>query len=441
MLEPPPRLILTLGLLSLAAGACNRADECEAIGSAGACMSLFWSVSVGGPSSQWPSAIATDEQRNIVTAGLFDGSIAPDGTHAVDSVSGADIYLMKHDPLGELVWSRTIPLTTPVPRVYLAADASGRIVIAGNFDHYIAFDGQHKLSSSDARDVFVAAYDADGRVEWARAFGGPGSQSLGGVALNALGELVIAGVFEQSIELNKVLETEATPQNFVAKLRVSDGRVLWSRTLGDAEEGYAPRPAIDIAGDVAVLGGSRAEWFVRKMNVAGDLLWSGTPGNDTSAGAATCSGVLLDYSGAPVSFIQSEDLLTITRRDARDGAVVWENGFNGGDMGWSSLALGEDGQLILGGAFWDTLRLDVGGSAVEFRSTGNQDILLATLDLATGQIESAAHYGGPGEQRITAITSDVTGSAIATGDFRLTLDFGDGPLTSRAVEDVFIAKF
>lgn len=439
LLQNPARLAVSLAA-ALIAG-CNGSEDCDALASAGACSPLFWSISFGGPSWQSPQSIATDDQRNIINVGLFDGTIAPDGLHETASVSGADIFLTKHNPLGELLWFKTIPLSTPVPRVYLSADATGRMAITGSFDHNINFGDGQALKGREARDIFLALLDPDGSVLWAKAFGGPGSQFATGVALNEIGEIALVGTFEQTITLNKDMEAGTFPQNFVAKLRASDGRVLWSRTLDDAVEGHPPRVAIDIAGDVAVLAGHKSIWEVLKLNVAGDHMWTGDPGYDITADATECAGVILDYSGSVVSFTEAGGLLSITRRNGRYGSVEWDQGFTGGDMDWAALALGENDTLVLGGAFWGSLLLNVNGSDVEFLSTGKQDVVVASIDLGSGQVTSAAHYGGPGTQRITAITGDRAGSAIAAGDFRLSVDFGDGPITSRADEDVFIAKF
>ncbi|HEX3474388.1 MAG TPA: VCBS repeat-containing protein [Kofleriaceae bacterium] len=72
--------------------------------------------------------------------------------------------------------------------------------------------------------------------------------------------------------------------------------------------------------------------------------------------------------------------------------------------------------------------------------TDNSNIFLAKLDRA-GQLVWAQRFGGAGEDRGRAVAVDNEGNVIITGHFSQTIDLGSGPLTSRAENDILLAKF
>jgi hypothetical protein len=73
------------------------------------------------------------------------------------------------------------------------------VVVTGSFEGAVDFGGG-ELVSAGAADVFVATYSADGRFVWARAFGGPGSDRGLSAAFDAVGDVLLAGSFEGTVD-------------------------------------------------------------------------------------------------------------------------------------------------------------------------------------------------------------------------------------------------
>ncbi len=74
--------------------------------------------------------------------------------------------------------------------------AAGNIIMAGCFEGDINLFGKDISSVDDSRDIFLAAFDDQSKMQWIRTFGGPGSDFVQGISLTADGLLSLAGTFE-----------------------------------------------------------------------------------------------------------------------------------------------------------------------------------------------------------------------------------------------------
>jgi len=125
----------------------------------------------------------------------------------------------------------------------LAVDPSGNPVIAGVFNGTFDFDpsgGATALSAPGSNAAFVAKYRPDQSLAWARALGGSGEQNVQGIAADNAGNVIVAGYFSGTIDLDPgsgVTKLTALEQHaaFVLKLN-SSGNFVWARQLGGGRD-------------------------------------------------------------------------------------------------------------------------------------------------------------------------------------------------------------
>ena len=70
---------------------------------------LLWAKQMGGNSSDYGLAIATDASVNVYTTGYFIGTVDFDpgpGVFNLTSVGSTDIFITKFDAGGNLVWAK-----------------------------------------------------------------------------------------------------------------------------------------------------------------------------------------------------------------------------------------------------------------------------------------------------------------------------------------------
>jgi hypothetical protein len=143
----------------------------------------------------------------------------------------------------------------------------------------------------------------------------------------------------------------------------------------------------------------------------------------------------VDVGTGPLTSAGSADVLVA--RLEPGGQALWARRF--GDAGLQSvngLAAHPEGGAVVVGGFTETL--DFGGRPLF--NPADLDVFLARLD-AEGRTRWSQRFGDVSEQSAQAVAVDPEGHPVIAGNFHGTLDFGQGPLVSAGLGDVFLARF
>ena len=205
------------------------------------------------PVSLRPSGIAVDSQGNVYLAGSFEKS-ADFGTVVLTSSGPQDMFLAKYDPSGALVYANryggdSFDLATPT----LAVDDAGNAYFGGAFGQTLDFGGATTPLQAITSDSFVAKIGPTGQAIWARRFAWDGETwSNGGnmvysIAIAPGGDPVVAGVSSGTITLGSTNWTGygTSTQPFVARLKSTDGSVVWGAASGGTFDTDRPLVAVD----------------------------------------------------------------------------------------------------------------------------------------------------------------------------------------------------
>jgi hypothetical protein len=206
----------------------------------------------------------------VTQAGGQSGSaIATDG-RGNSYVTGGDqvIVVAKYDRNGQLLWAKQASPAEddasafPVGGRGIATDPRGNIYVTGAFEGTTTFeageDSETVLSSAGFDDIFVAKYDRNGQLLWAKQAGDIfGIESGFGIATDAHGNSYVTGI--------------STFDMFVAKYDPK-GLLLWATSgVGSG----VPRPGLDAG--LGVAADPRGNIYVtghigRQDNVLGPFL-------------------------------------------------------------------------------------------------------------------------------------------------------------------------
>jgi hypothetical protein len=440
----------------------------------------IWSKHFGGTVASVDSALALaikeDHTGSAVVVGKFFGSVNFGGG-SLTSAGNEDIFVMKSDSSGNFQWARRCGSIGTDIATGVAIDSANNIVVVGYFGNTVDFGGT-SLTSAGSWDIFVVKYNPSGTLLWAKRFGGTGGETCNGVALDAADNIFITGYYGYSGTavdfgggpLPLPGGTAAMAEDvYVAKL-TSSGGYVWAKGYG-AATGYdvGNGIALDASGNVAVvgsfqgslnLGGSTltsaggSDVFVAEYSGStGAHLWSvsgGGSGNDLGRAVA------VDASGNVVitgEYVGTASIAgtTITApynpgtssmfvaKYSSTGTGVWAQRFaprsSNGVASGRGVAIDSAGNIALTGY--------VEGSVV-FGSValgmGSPTIMLAKLSGA-GSVVWAKGTGGSGLSDIgEGVTVGAGDNILATGHFADPIDFGGGSMTSVCQGDGFIAK-
>ena len=367
-------------------------------------------VSAAALATLW--GLATDGQGNAYITGQFPSSLNF-GTTPLTGVGFFDLPLAKVDALGSEVWARSYGSKDQAGAANAQGAVSGQAVAVGTggdiavtgFYRLLASFGATTLTTTSVSDLdgFVAAFDATGNARWALRFGDVAQDRGVGVAVDAAGNVFVAGTFQGTIDIGLGRQTSraGATSTLIAKLNRA-GTAQWSKVwngISVASGGLA----IDAAGNVVV------------------------------AGQATES---VDVGGGPTTFGGATDIFVA--KLTTNGAHVFSATY--GDAAAQradSVAIDAAGNTVIGGVVAGTVNL--GGGAL---SGSADDLLIAKLDAAGASLWNH-RYGSGAYQQANGVAIDASGSVALVGTYTGALDFGAGNLPAAAGPNgaVFVSHF
>ncbi len=360
-----------------------------------------WARSAGGLEPENGRAVATDGSGNLFVAGEFNGS-ATFETTTLTSAGSSDVFVAKYDVGGALLWAQSAGGSEQDAVSGCATDGQGNVFVAGNFRGSADFGGT-TLTSGGEFEVYIAKYDAEGILLWARSAGN-WSGWVRGVATDGSGNVIVTGYFEQTATFGGTdLTSTGHYDVFVAKYDAA-GALLWANSGGGGsiDEGFGV--VADGSGNVIVTG------FFNESATFGETTLTGLPG-------------YLEWD------------VFVAKYDAA-GALLWVQSAGGAllDVG-RAVAVDGSGNVIVTGSIRGSA--DFGGTTLT--SAGELDVFVAKYD-AEGVLLWAKSAGGTADDEVKAISVDGSGNAVVTGSFVNSAAFGSTTLTGGGY-DVFVAKY
>jgi hypothetical protein len=346
----------------------------------------LWSRSFTGSQAEYPYSIATDTSRNVLITGVFSGTVDFGGGPLTNV--GYDIYVAKFDADGNHLWSKGFAgVGSNYPSSALATDGDGNVFVAGAFNGSMDFGGG-ALNSAGGRDAFVAKFDANGNHLWSKRFGDGAEQSVKSVDVDGSGELLLAGNFEGDVDFGGGPLTSAGGDIFVVQLD-GDGNHLWSRRFGGAGSLSVESADTDGLGNVLVAGyfdgsvdfgggaltsAGGTDICIASLDANGEHQWSRRFGGNanefsTSVEADGSGHVLLtassnfplDFGGGPLPGDGFQDIF-VASFDV-DGNHRWSQRFVGdSENSPMSIAVGPAGKFALTGYLYG--KVDFGGGTL-----------------------------------------------------------------------------
>ena len=200
-------------------------------------------------------------------------SIAPEAA----APAGALATVPCAAPIPPATWStRQIGSTGADAAAGLAVDASRcAVYVAGRAGAAVS-----PATSAGGTDVVLARYETTGAQRWLVQFGSPGFEWVGGVTVDAAGDVYVVGWTDDILPGSPVINFGGF-DTFLLKFD-PDGVLMWTRQLGGTSNDYALGVAASANGDVYVTGytdgvliGASAggrDYFLARYDASGNLL-------------------------------------------------------------------------------------------------------------------------------------------------------------------------
>ncbi len=221
----------------------------------------------GGQGDDQAQALAVDGAGNLYVAGTTTSEDLDVSENAAQPTYGGgtgDGFVAKFTPDGTLAWATYLGGAglDRIQAMVVAPD--GSVAVAG-YTGSPDFAPADSMASPGVEQAFIARIAADGKsLISAQRLGGRAGQTLGGVAMDASGNLWVAGTtlaadFPVTSDAVKSTLTGYT-DGFLAKV-APDGTLLYSTYLGGGDGDSATGVALDPEGNVYVTGNTRSKDF------------------------------------------------------------------------------------------------------------------------------------------------------------------------------------
>lgn len=330
--------------------------------------------------------------RGINVLQTSDGGYAVVGYSSSGNAVGEDVYLVRLDPQGELLWSSTYGGEGNDNGWDLLEREGGGFIVVGFTDSF----------GAGGMDIYLFETDAMGDLLWERTYGGPEDEFGWSMAATTDGGYVLGGQSESFGEGDR--------DGYLVRVD-PQGEEIWSQTFGGPEEDrlFSVDATADsgfiLTGTTRGFGAVERDLFLVKTNEDGELDWMQVFGGDRddvghSVRRTADDGYMV--TGYTRSFDAANYDTWMIKLDMT-GEVEWEQFFGGSG----------DDRAIFGDQTEDGGYILTGYS----RSFGaiDWDVLLVRAD-ATGEILWHRTFGGVSEDTGYTVRQTSDAGFIVTGE-------------------------
>lgn len=310
--------------------------------------------------------VATDSARAVAVDSSGNVYLAGSTLGGLDdnlNFGGEDLFLIKFNATGVRQWTRQVGGAASDSANAVAVDAAGNIYLAGSTLGVLPGFGN---SSAGGEDLSLLKYDSGGVLLWSRQFGSVASDAARGVAVDGGGNVYVAG--STFATLPGLGNSNAGGEDLFLLKYDGAGALQWTRQLGSLSADRAFGVAVGSSGDVFIAGFTLGAF----------------PGQSNAGGS---DGFLIAY--------------------ATDGTRQWIRQFGtvANDAAQGVAADGAGG-IYLGGV--------TSGRIEGNPNVGGSDLFLAKYDRSGARLWSR-QIGSIGSDEVLGVGAEASGGAFLTG--------------------------
>jgi gliding motility-associated-like protein len=421
---------ITFGSITLTNPAANTVTDAVYIVKYDPSGNVLWAKSGlgGGGIDKQGISVCTDLSGNVFMAGIYEGVTLSFGTVVLSSTGMENGFVVKYDPNGNVLWAQNIGGTggggSAAGAYSVSADQSGNTFVTGYFAVPSISFGSSVLTNVDptgnSNDIFLAKYDPNGNVLWAKSAGGVNGDVILTSCVDPGGNVFVGGFFSSptisfgSTTLTNTVATGSSNDMLLAKYD-TNGNLIWVKAAGGTGDEVINSLSSDRNGNIFATG------------------------SYNSTTLALGSVVLNNVGGSDVFVFKSDP----------NGNIGWATGAGGADADYGySISTDQRGNIFAMGL--------IGSPAITFQSTtltpppGSQYPVFIVKYNPSGQLlcSSFLTSGGANNERgfSDGICNDPFGNLYITGGYNASVNqppfvIGSQTMLYPAGENEFLAKY
>lgn len=198
------------------------------------------------------NAIAVDDESNVYVAGSYEGPASFD-TMTINGNGKMDLFVAKYDAAGNIIWLRHAGNTEMDVANGMMLDDEGNLYVTGQFRFSISFDTITLTGNGNNADIFLVKYDPFGNVLWARNFGNTSTDVGTAICTGPDGSLFMTG-YGGAINFDGIQLPSVGGTNVFIWKGDKEGNTLWAKSASSISSDYGYAIATDASGSCFVTG-------------------------------------------------------------------------------------------------------------------------------------------------------------------------------------------
>lgn len=431
-----------------------------------------WAKSGNGTNVDEGNSVTVDLSGNVIITGYFSSPTITFGTYTLtNSGSGKDIYVIKYDANGNIMWAKSVGGSGSDEGRFVNSDLTGNILLTGKFSSPNITFGTTTLTSLGSDDIFLAKFDTNGNTIWARSAGGTNTEVGESVDTDYNGNIFLTGHFTSApIAFGTTTLSNSNFNNslFIAKYD-SNGIFQWVKEGGGPSSNYALSVSSDNSGNAIITGlftgtfmtldtytitnpGAAGAILIAKFDTNGNLIWSrntNSPSYDQGFAVDTdINGniyVTGHFQSASITFgaftltnaNPGNDSFFLVKYDP-NGNALWAKTSGVGVNEGLAICTFSSGVIVTGN-YWG-VPIVFGSFTLSLPSTLSDPFFIVQYDF-NGNVICADELSSGGAD-LTGVCADKYGNSYICGDYNNNpFVIGTTSLNLMGTEDVFTAKF
>ena len=367
--------------------------------------------------------------------------------------------------------------------IEIKVDKNGNLYLASDLRHPADMDpgpGVQMLTPIGAKDAFIIKLDGNGKLVWAKQFGGPGDTvpDASAITIDKDNNVIVCGLFNNTVDFDPGpatfnLTSTAHQQAYIAKLS-GNGDFIWAKQFGNSPIVYSGAGIADVEcdpmGNIYTMGGfagacdfdpgtaiyslksfSLRDAFISKLDAGGNFTWAKRVGPATgdyyqqnmsrgivldSKNNVYTTGLFFgtqDFDPGPnehnvTSLAGTSDFYLLKLNE--QGIFLWVNVIaENANGGGADVAVDTDDNVYAVGEFGTSVDFDPGPGEYIIKSAGYGASALTKFSSNGSFIYAAPFHsiGDYGSTLLRRLVVDTYQNIYITGYFGGTIDFDPTP--------------
>lgn len=413
-----------------------------------------WVNSAGSLYNDESYDVEIDDAGNIYATGYTTAQSVFGGNISINTNGFSDVFVSKSHSNGNFQWVKVFGGANADRGYDLTLDNQGNIYITGYFQGTANFDS-FTLTSQGSQDIFLVKLDNNGNVLWAISEGGTEGDTGYGVAVDGQGNVVLTGQFKGSASIGpNTFNSAINPNTSQAEYDIflskydANGNDLWSIQGSAKYDDRGLALAIDNSdnilltgqfSDTLTLAGNTFNnsiynaGMLVKFNPNGNLTWFKRMGavqtlvydleidsqdNVFVTGDFQGQLMILDNSGNPNFLTGNYQYRIFLIKFNEAGEVLWmQEDDSDSEVSSKAISMDANGDLYLAGTFKCVMNeyADSLGDGY-FNSVGFNDVFITKYS-NSGTRQWMKQYGGPYDDYCSGIAVDQYDNPVISGGY------------------------